>query len=391
MILFNSGREVVDILTVYGYIPITRTILRPKDKEDIVRLKKLTGKKSVIPLDIALHIDMLPFKVTRAMMLQISRDAIDSRSYKHLAEKYKTEKNIEISADQIRLITDYVGECVCRQDDERSKYALSTLSQDKKLRKSGKNSVGTLYLMMDGAMILTVEEGWKEVKTAMVFNSNDVHRWTNKNTGEECRRILNKDFVSRMESYEQFLGHVAALFKRNNGHKMKDVVVISDGADWIQTIVDTICPNAVRILDLAHLKEKAGLFGKQIFGDSSEGKAWIDKTCAMLEDGKWQEVLQLKEVITHKGDKTTGGKVNLFKYISNRTDSLDYPKYKELGYFVGSGAMESANKYIPQERLKLAGMRWKKDSVQKILALRTRNESKKWREVEKTIKNSRYS
>ena len=46
MILFNSGREVVDILTVYGYIPITRTILRPKDKEDIVRLKKLTGKKS---------------------------------------------------------------------------------------------------------------------------------------------------------------------------------------------------------------------------------------------------------------------------------------------------------------------------------------------------------
>ena len=138
MILFNSGREVVDILTVYGYIPITRTILRPKDKEDIDRLKKLTGKKSVIPLDIALHIDMLPFKVTRAMMLQISRDAIDSRSYKHLAEKYKTEKNIEISADQIRLITDYVGECVCRQDDERSKYALSTLSRDKKLRKSGK-------------------------------------------------------------------------------------------------------------------------------------------------------------------------------------------------------------------------------------------------------------
>ena len=83
--------------------------------------------------------------------------------------------------------------------------------------------------------------------------------------------------------------------------------------------------------------------------------------------------------------------MELFKYISNRKDSLDYPKYKELGYFVGSGAMESANKYIPQERLKLAGMRWKKDSVQKILALRTRNESKKWREVEKIIKNSRYS
>ncbi|MBQ9007777.1 MAG: hypothetical protein IJ088_00385 [Clostridia bacterium] len=391
MILHNSGKEDVTILTCHGYLTITRTILRPKDPDQIKKLKDSTGKKSVVPLDIALGIDELPYKITRQMMLQITRDAISARSYQEVEERYKAEKDIEISSDQIRLVTDYVGDRVVKQDKERARNALNSLDKDRKSRKSGRDSVGVLYLMMDGAHILTVEEGWKEVKTAMVFSSKQLYTWKNRNTGEECRKILQKDFVSCMDSASVFKGHVAALFKRNNGHKFKEVVVIGDGADWIQNIADEICPDSVRILDLAHLKGKVGTFGKQIFGDKPEGKEWIDNVCKMLEDGKWEEVLQLPEVVAHRDDKTTGGKVNLHLYINDRKSSLDYPKYKEKGYFVGSGAMESANKYVPQERLKLTGMRWKIISVRRILSLRAREKSKKWHEVEKIVENALYS
>ena len=390
MILSNSGREEVTILTCHGYLKIKRTILRPKDPKHIQKLKELTGKKSIVPLDIALGIDNLPFKITRQMMLQIARDAISARSYQEVEERYKAEKDIEISSDQIRSVTDYVGERVMRQDKERARNALNSLEKDQKSRKSGRDSVGVLYLMMDGAFILTVEEGWKEVKTAMVFTSKQLHTWKNKK-GEECRKILQKDFVSCMDSASVFKGYVAALFKRNKGHKFKEVVVIGDGADWIQNIVDEICPDSIRILDLAHLKGKVGTFGKQIYGDKPDEKEWVDNVCKMLEEGKWKEVLQLPEVVAHKDDKTTGGKVNLFKYISERSACLNYPEYKEKGYFVGSGAMESANKYVPQERLKLAGMRWKKISVRRILSLRAREKSKKWHEVEKIIENALYS
>jgi hypothetical protein len=391
VILSNSGREEVTILTCHGYLTIKRTILRPKDAEQIRALKNSIGKKSIAPLDIALGIDRLPYKITRQMMLQIARDAISARSYQEVEERYKAEKDIEISSDQIRSVTDYVGERVMRQDKERARNALNSLEKDQKSRKSGRDNVGVLYLMMDGAHILTVEEGWKEVKTAMVFSSKQLYIWKNKSSGEECRKILQKDFVSCMDSASAFKGHVAALFKRNNGHKFKEVVVIGDGAEWIQNIADEICPDSVRILDLAHLKEKTGTFGKQIFGDTSDGKQWINNVCKMLEEGKWKEVLQLPEVVAHKDDKTTGGKVNLFLYISERSASLDYPKYKEKGYFVGSGAMESANKYVPQERLKLVGMRWKKISVRRILSLRAREKSKKWHEVEKIVENALYS
>jgi hypothetical protein len=54
---------------------------------------------------------------------------------------------------------------------------------------------------MDGAFIEMVSKdgGWKEVKTAMCFNSKDIHYWKNSNN-EEQHRILKKDFISLTET-----------------------------------------------------------------------------------------------------------------------------------------------------------------------------------------------
>ena len=57
---------------------------------------------------------------------------------------------------------------------------------------------------------------------------------------------------------------------------------------------------------------------------------------------------------------------------------MDYPKYKKKGYFVGSGAIESANKVILQRRLKQAGMRWNVPCAQSVLSLRAKVESGRW-------------
>ena len=61
--------------------------------------------------------------------------------------------------------------------------------------------------------------------------------WEN-SKNEEQHRILKRDFISIVGSVDDFIGHVAALFKRNNGHKIEEVVVISDGADWINTVIE---------------------------------------------------------------------------------------------------------------------------------------------------------
>lgn len=391
MILHCYGRSAITLLTVYGYIRYTRTVLRPRGKEQIALLKEMTGGKSVVPLDIALGVDRLPFTITTKMMLKIVRDAIEAKSYGDVEKRYKEEYGIEISDDQIRLVVDYVGKKVYAADQEMARNAEEELRKNIQLNKLNREEIGVLYLEMDGAMVNTRgvenESCWREVKTAMTFNSQYIHYWNNRKTGEICSKIEKKDFVSFIGNCHEFRSHVIALLQRNRAYEAEEVVVITDGADWISKLVNDICPHAIHILDLYHLKENVWKFAKFIYhNDTAKYTPWANRICDLLEAGKWDIVLH--EIEEYKEKPTPDGTVNLYTYIYNHRDNIDYPLYKKKGYFVGSGAMESANRYVMQERLKLPGMRWNVESAQGILALRTRSESQNWHEVESILLNS---
>jgi hypothetical protein len=64
--------------------------------------------------------------------------------------------------------------------------------------------------------------------------------------------------------------------------------------------------------------------------------------------------------------------------VNNNRDKIDYAGYKEKGYYVGSGAIESGNKVVVQRRCKQAGMRWDERNAQYMLALRAKTESGQW-------------
>ncbi|HSG43998.1 MAG TPA: hypothetical protein VLA72_12655 [Anaerolineales bacterium] len=45
-------------------------------------------------------------------------------------------------------------------------------------------------------------------------------------------------------------------------------------------------------------------------------------------------------------------------YFTNNQQRMDYARFREQGYFIGSGTVESAGKQISGLRLKRAGARW---------------------------------
>jgi hypothetical protein len=77
---------------------------------------------------------------------------------------------------------------------------------------------------------------------------------------------------------------------------------------------------------------------------------------------------------------------NLLNYIDNNRDNIDYAKYRSLGYFIGSGAIESANKTVLQRRLKYGAMRWHVPSAQAVVTLVAKARGGLWEsDVEKPI------
>ena len=363
------------IMTLQGELKYSRYILYPVTDTDRLRLLQETGEKSVCPVDEYLGVAGIPFGYTPDLALHIALTAICASSYDD-AEARLAE--FKVGADQARRVTDYVGNLVEKYDKANIQQKIANYDPKQcRAAKPGRRPKDgfTLYLEMDGAFFNTRgknAEGssYKETKLGIAFKSSDmtVDKDGNYHVGK-------REYMSSNEGVDVFREVMLALAINNGVQDASRVVILSDGAPWITNTWEKYFPFAIRILDLYHLKEKVGKFSFQIFkGKKHEGARleWVRKTNKLLEDGKWSEVLNQNEVRAYKDKQvnSAAGEVNLYKYIDDNKEFIDYPSYKKEGLFVGSGAIDSGNKNVMQKRLKLSGMRWKIVRAQAIMALR---------------------
>ena len=388
MILSNKGRYSKKLTTLFGEINYMRTQLVPVQEADAQRLMEITGKKSIYPLDAFLGIDNLPFKITAKMMAAIAKEAVRAASYERAVESIRQHYGVTISNDTVRKVTDFVGGVVFDDDTLQAENAIQQHGKPIDHRKIHKRKTDILYIEMDGAMVNTRVKvdgsSWTECKIAIAFLNEDLRSWET-SSGETRRQITTKQLVGYIGNYQIFKKYVLALAERYDYKYRNQIVVVSDGADWIHTLVKELFPNAVHILDLSHLKEHVGNFGKFIYkNDEEAGQKWINEIIGLIEQSN-METLKDK-LLPYEDLKCPKNVLNLYTYIKNHRDCIDYKNYREHGYFVGSGASESANKYVMQDRMKLQGMRWIKDNAQKMLALKCRIEGGAWSTVEGLIR-----
>ncbi len=382
------------ILTTSGKLSFSRYILIPSDEESAKQLEALGLPKTIAPMDEMLQIANLPFNMTVAVMLDVAFEGATSSSYKEATERLRKKYFIQGSEDnddiictsRVREVTNYIGKIVFLENCHKARRAQwefdncqITLSRDKPYE---------LYLMTDGASLNTRtkekqqdgrESSWKENKLGVVFRSSDIRKWTVKredNTEEVRHCILKKEYTSYTGSVNEFKWHLLALALRNGYANARTLVIVSDGSAWITEVRRELFPEAVHILDLFHLKENVHSYVNAIFKNKAEAEAAAKRICDQLEDGKWKTVL--KELEQYKDISLPDNTVNLITYIDNHKDMLDYPLYRERGYFVGSGIIESGHKIVLQVRLDGAGMRWNVPTARYVLALREKIKSEKW-------------
>lgn len=360
-------------------ITYSRYVLRPASSESANRLWELEANKTVVPLDAMLGMGNLPFKISPKMMLDIAYWAVKMDSYQETEDFYLRSHNIQISDDRIREVVNYTGKIVFDEDcllaqNCRGRYDACGIGASYKKK-------GILYLQTDGAALNTRirdenNSTWRENKLGLAFSSDNIRYWKN-GKGEPQHRILKREYATLIGAAQDFKYHFLALALRNGYGSYDKTVILSDGAAWIRNMKEELFPDAQQILDLFHLKENTYGFAKEIFkNEESRYAPWAKAVCEQLEDGKWQEVL--KKLEPYKDRPAKQGSVNLYTYISHNKDNIDYPAYKEAGLFVGSGAIESGNKTVLQNRLKLPGMRWNVRTAQYVLSLKAKLESGLW-------------
>ena len=111
---------------------------------------------------------------------------------------------------------------------------------------------GVLFMETDSASVCTRGEGgkgtfWHENKLGMVFNSSDIHFWTDC-SGKQQHRILKREFVNYLGSASEFRYYFLDVAMKYGVYERKEVVLISDGALWIQSMASELFPTQFILL-----------------------------------------------------------------------------------------------------------------------------------------------
>ena len=108
--------------------------------------------------------------------------------------------------------------------------------------------------------------------------------------------------------------------------------------------------------------------------------AWIETQKEALKDGRLDAVLQA--LAGHceppEADDEHAPVRTCHRYLRARADQLNYPRALAEGLPIGSGEVESAHRFVAQQRLKRPGAWWRVKHAEHMLALRINRINGDW-------------
>ena len=212
---------------------------------------------------------------------------------------------------------------------------------------------------------------WREVKVAILARLN---RTTNR-AGASVTRLERRRLVA-------VLGTIDALSPRlwlealRQGVRTATVVVwISDGGRGLWRLFSERFANqATAVLDFYHAAQHVWDAAKAWRdGRTREARDWFIKMRHQLRHGEEQAVFaELKTTLALNELPASARQTlqNVYDYLLKHSAHITYEKFSELGLPLGSGMVESACKWLIQQRFKGVGMRWSEDGFNHLLHLR---------------------
>ena len=209
-----------------------------------------------------------------------------------------------------------------------------------------------LYGMVDGSM-LQLDGGWQETKVGRVFEATQN---TDSQTLDWTTGVST--YVAKRGPYEGFTGLFEEVLPPDSPCKK---VFITDAAQWICHWIALVYPSATHILDYFHVCEKLGGLAPKDAG------VWLDKQKTFLLESKTDAVIRALKKLRQQG---VAGVDQVIAYFEAHKGKMNYKYYREQGWMIGSGPIESAHRTVLQVRLTRSGQRWAEAGCDNVIKLR---------------------
>ncbi|MCP4755504.1 MAG: ISKra4 family transposase, partial [Proteobacteria bacterium] len=272
--------------------------------------------------------------------------------FNRVVGKMQEHYGIEVPVSSCRLITETHGEKILKNGESFESYAVSS---------SG--DAAAIVVESDGCMIPIVE-----FDTSKSEESED-NRKKRKCVWKEAKLTLARKieeikphFMATTGSVEDVGDQMLNCARYKNMGEDTRIHCVGDGAPWIANQCDRVFgTNGGYLVDFGHLCEYVAAAAKTCGPDDEE--RWTNRQKALLKQSEADTVVSNLNLLP-EGEVETGSKDNenpvriCRRYIENRPGQFDYKSALEADLPIGSGEIESAHRYVIQNRLKIAGAWW---------------------------------
>jgi Uncharacterised protein family (UPF0236) len=294
---------------------------------------------------------------------RVLSDFGSEHSFARAAQSVREHYGFEIGASAVRQIT--------LEQAQRAQARLEA-QYEQPFRVLPAQGATHVIAEADGTMIRTVEPGVRKGKRPRSYQEM---RLVAAQAKDSATTVYGTTFGSVQEAGRRW-GHCA----RDAGWGLNSRIHgLGDGSEWIVLQGREIFGEQMKFLcDFWHVSEYLGQAAPTCRSHNPD--QWRRTQQRRLRRGAVQQVIEA--LGQHLEPETTPDEEapvrSGHRYLSNRTDCLDYPGALALDLPIGSGMIESGHRHVLHARLKKAGAAWLKDNADHMGHLRVLRANGKW-------------
>ena len=234
---------------------------------------------------------------------------------------------VEMTADTVRRITETSGRQAAAIESAEAARLTKTLA-----RPAVRVIDRLQQVSVDGAMVPIVGGTWEEVKCVAIGR-------VEQKSGET--KAVDLSYFARLADADRFIVEARVEMHRRGTENAREVVAVTDGAEWIQRYLDEHCPLALRIIDWTHAAGYVRAAGQAVFGvGTADCVAWTKTQLDLLWEGEAESVVAELSRLQDDSERLAAVR-DARRYLEKRMDMLRYAPFQARGYPVGSGIVES--------------------------------------------------
>lgn len=355
----NCGRRIIGVMTTYGEVSVART-----------RYRCQTCGHESYPADAQVCCGR--HRVTQPLAKRACQLAVKEH-FPELPQLLYDQHGIALKQERLWEIVQDVG-----THAERLKQAeASRCRVGRKLPILPDVTPQRVYVTLDGILYPTNlsepdpndpthrKTVYQQMKIGAVYWQDEKERW-------------HKQVTWGRESPEEFAKALYRLACRCGYEQAQEKIFAADGADWCWEGQATFFSAATGLLDWYHASEHVWEAARSV--NPSNAKSWADLALTQMHDGGGAALLvwlrEQQPAVREEPARTAMEK--LMGYVAERVDRMDYPTYRQHGWQIGTGMIESTCKQVVGQRLKGPGMHWSESGALAMTALKATELNGDW-------------